>query len=546
MKCPNCGSAITADARFCGECGQALRQLGKSLVEEAKPVTAASSPGPDLSGLRTIDDMDTKSPRADSTRVLKPGDVFAGRYEVSSVIGEGGMGVVYRAMDKLTQKEIALKLIRADRLAGKDAVQRLIREGVTSRDIRHPNVVAVYDVGEADGQPYMSMEYLGGQSLRAWTRQRLQTNTDCSMMTAANIVAEILSGLEAAHKAGVVHRDLKPENVMLMGEPGDKGVKLKILDFGVARAAGGGDTGATSLGTRGYMAPEQITAPDAAQPSADLYSLSVMFYELLVGVLPQGHWQPPSGGRSDVPAAVDRLIERGLSNAPRVRPQSVAEYGKALAESMNAAQSNNTFAPWLQKLQDLQDGGFKPIVDQLQQTAQKLTNTTGPAFKVTPPPQPGVVNGKSWGQQWQWIKDGFTKNFINGKGRASRMEYWCIAVVVAIASFIGFSIDYESLASYAQSGMMSVDPYASPDAQVSQLISTGQWFPTGTVLALVLCAPPAIAVTSRRLHDMNVTGWAALVTLIPTIGQLASIGLGLPGGTAGDNKYGPNPLGPKS
>ena len=194
MKCPNCGSAITADARFCGECGQALRQLGKSLVEETKPVTASSSPGPDLSGLRTIDDMDTKSPRADSTRVLKPGDVFAGRYEVSSVIGEGGMGVVYRAMDKLTQKEIALKLIRADRLAGKDAVQRLIREGVTSRDIRHPNVVAVYDVGEADGQPYMSMEYLGGQSLRAWTRQRLQTNTDCSMMTAANIVAEILVG----------------------------------------------------------------------------------------------------------------------------------------------------------------------------------------------------------------------------------------------------------------------------------------------------------------------------------------------------------------
>ena len=105
---------------------------------------------------------------------------------------------------------------------------------------------------------------------------------------------------------------------------------------------------------------------------------------------------------------------------------------------MNAAQSNNTFAPWLQKLQNLQDGGFKPIVDQLQQTAQKLTNTTGPAFKVTPPPEPGVVNGKGWGQQWQWIKDGFTKNFINGKGRASRMEYWCIAVVVAIIGVIGF------------------------------------------------------------------------------------------------------------
>jgi serine/threonine protein kinase len=534
MNCPNCGSAIAADARFCGECGQALKQLGKSLVEESKPA-ASSSPGPDLSGLRTIDDMETKSPRGDSTRVLKPGEVFAGRYEVSSVIGEGGMGVVYRAMDKLTSKDVALKLIRADRLAGKDAVQRLIREGVTSRDIRHSNVVAVYDVGEADGQPYMSMEFLDGQSLRAWTRQRLQKSADCSMMTAANIIAEILAGLEAAHKAGVVHRDLKPENVMLMGEPNDKGVTLKILDFGVARAAGGGDTGATSLGTRGYMAPEQITAPDAAQPAADLYSLSVMFYELLVGVLPQGHWQPPSGGRSDVPAAVDRLIERGLSNSPRMRPQSVAEYGKALAEAMNTTQASNTFAPWLQKLQD---SGFKPIIDQLHQTTQNFhTNTSGGQMS---PQQPAAATGG--GQPWAYIKDGFTKNFINGKGRASRAEYWWIALVTVAVSLVGFMIDYDSLSTLAQSGTLYYNQFASPEQIINDLMSSGQWFPTGTVIALVVCGPPALAVTSRRLHDMNITGWVTLVAIIPTIGQIASIVIGLPGGTAGDNKYGPNPL----
>lgn len=169
MKCPNCQSDVPADARFCGECGQAMRQLGKSLVEEL------FSPGPDLSGLRTIDDMETKTPRGELQRLMQPGEVFAGRYEVLQVIGEGGMGVVYRAHDKLTEKDVALKLIRADRLAGKDAVKRLIREGVTSRDIRHPNVVAVYDVGDAGGQPYMSMEFLGGQSLRAWNRKRLQS-----------------------------------------------------------------------------------------------------------------------------------------------------------------------------------------------------------------------------------------------------------------------------------------------------------------------------------------------------------------------------------
>jgi serine/threonine protein kinase len=530
MKCPNCGSEVLADARFCGECGQALKQLGKSLVQEAP----ASAPKVDLSGLRTIDDMETKSPRANPQQVLKPGDVFASRYEVKQLIGEGGMGVVYRAMDKLTSKEIALKLIRADRLAGgRDAVERLIREGVTSRDIRHPNVVAVYDVGEAEGQPYMSMEFLSGQSLRAWTRQRLQTSTDCSMLTAANIIAEILAGLDAAHKAGVVHRDLKPENVMLTAEPGDKGATLKILDFGVARAAGGGDTGATSLGTRGYMAPEQITAPDSAQPAADLYSLSVMFYELLVGVLPQGHWQPPSGGRSDVPAAIDKLIERGLSNNPRMRPQNVAEYGKALSEAMNSTHAANNFAPWLQKLQNTD---FKPLMDQLSQRLNVNTNTTQThkPVQVTTDTN-GVVNGKGWGNQWAWIKNGFTKNYINGKGRASRMEYWSITAAAVVLLMVGVGFDYESLGSVTGG---YVDDYSA-----SMAMQSGMWSPVYSSIILVAVLGPIASVTSRRLHDLGVTGWATVAFFVPAIGQIGSIVVGLPAGQKGDNAYGPNPLG---
>ena len=533
MKCPNCSSEVAADARFCGECGQAMKQLGKSLIEETPSVVSAAAPKVDLSGLRTIEDMDTKSPRPANQPVLKPGDVFAGRYEVIQLIGEGGMGVVYRAMDKVTSKEVALKLIRADRLAGgREAVDRLIREGVTSRDIRHPNVVAVYDVNEVDGQPYMSMEFLSGQSLRAWTRQRLQTSTDCSMLTAANIIAEILAGLDAAHKAGVVHRDLKPENVMLTSEPGDMGAKLKILDFGVARAAGAGDTGATSLGTPSYMAPEQITAPDSAQPSADLYSLSVMFYELLVGVLPRGHWQPPSGGRSDVPVAIDRLIERGLANAPRMRPQSVAEYGKALSEAMNATQANNTFAPWLQKLQN---SDFKPLMDQLSQGLKTHTNTK--PVQVTPEPN-GVVNGKGWNNQWAWIRDGFTKNYFNGKGRASRMEYWSVALAGAILTVIGAAVDYEALGSLTGG---DVSEYA-----MSMAMQAGVWSPIWSFIILLAVLAPVVGVTSRRLHDLGVTGWATLAFLIPAIGQIGSIIVGLPAGQRGDNQYGSNPLGERA
>ena len=523
MKCPNCQSDVPADARFCGECGQAMRQLGKSLVEEP-----SASDGPDLSGLRTIDDMETRPPRGESQRLMQPGEVFAGRYEVSKVIGEGGMGVVYRAHDKLTEKDVALKLIRADRLAGKDAVKRLIREGVTSRDIRHANVVAVYDVGDAGGQPYMSMEFLGGQSLRAWNRKRLQSSSDCSMRTAANIIAEILAGLDAAHKAGVVHRDLKPENVMLTGEPNDQGAQLKILDFGVARAAGAGDTGATSLGTRGYMAPEQITAPDAAQPSADLYSLSVMFYELLVGVVPQGHWQPPSGGRSDVPPAIDKLIERGLANNPRVRPQNVAEYGKLLAEAMKSGGGNlsSAFAPWLEKIEQ---SGFKPLVDNIKSNLDKAGLHTQPHQPQPAGPNSGAAPAPSGKRNmWQWFMYDVTKRYADGKGRAHRMEYWSFLVMVTVIYVVTLMIDVEI---FAESFGGSAD-------YMFQAMAQGAYQPPVTgVVSLALLAP-MLAVSSRRLHDIGQSGWLAIACVFPLFAIIA----GFPAGQKGENKYGPDPL----
>jgi serine/threonine protein kinase len=313
IACGSCGANNVDSARFCESCGKPLTK-----VEEVS-----------LAGLHTIDPAIAAAkaePEGKSLLDLKPDEIFADRYRVVAEIGRGGMGVVYRAHDPVTQRDVALKLIRADRLAGKDAVKRLVREGVLARDIRHPNVVAVYDVGEVKGLPFLTMELLEGGSLRAWMQARMRQGRDSSMATAANVIREVLSGLQAAHAQGVIHRDLKPENIVLMGEPNDHEARLKILDFGIARAGGGSDTGSTSLGTLEYMAPEQITAPEAAQTSADFYSLSVMFYELLIGVVPKGHWQPPSGGRSDVPPAIDKLIERGLSNNPRQRQQSAQQY----------------------------------------------------------------------------------------------------------------------------------------------------------------------------------------------------------------------------
>lgn len=335
IECQKCETRMEDDAHFCPECGHRMKQsaAGKTDGEDNN----FEAPLQTIGGLNTLDDTQTRGNSGPSVPELETGTEFADRYIIDTVIGRGGMGVVYRAEDKLAKKTVALKLIRPERLGGGNAVERLIAEGITARDIRHENVIAVYDVGEAEGQPFVSMEYLEGQSLRAWHREKIHAREDIPLRVGARIVAEILDGLAAAHKAGVIHRDLKPENIILGGEPTDKSAPLKILDFGIARAASSAlesGTG-TGLGTPRYMAPEQITNPDAAGPSADLYSLSVLFYELMVDVLPQGHWQPPSGGREDIPPGIDSLIEKGLSNRPANRPQSALAYRKSLVAAVN-------------------------------------------------------------------------------------------------------------------------------------------------------------------------------------------------------------------
>ena len=330
--CPKCQSPVKPDDRFCPECGHDL----KASEHDFEAMRT-------LGGLETFDD--TAILKDSNFTVLEAGTVFADRYEIEAVIGRGGMGVVYKATDQLTKQTVALKLIRPERLTGTNAVEKLIAEGVTARDIRHSNIVAVYDVGQSDGQPFVSMEYLEGQSLRAWHREQVQNNEDIPLRVAARIMTEIMDGLKAAHAAGVIHRDLKPENIILVSEPTDDTAPLKILDFGIARATGAAlesGTG-TGLGTPRYMAPEQITNADSAGPPADIYSSSVIFYELLVGVLPQGHWQPPSGGRSDVPAGIDALIEQGLSNRPANRAQSATAYRKLIVDAVNIPQSSNAF-----------------------------------------------------------------------------------------------------------------------------------------------------------------------------------------------------------
>ncbi len=220
------------------------------------------------------------SPTGDLT-----GAILSRRYRLARLIGTGGMGSVYEAHDLADNRSLAIKILALDWLHDDEIKARFLDEGRMCQRLIHPNIVRVFDVGEAeDGSPYIVMEKLEGVPLSAYTRAGVRVPTN----QAAPILQGILAGLGAAHAQGVVHRDLKPENVFLAREPNGS-FCAKILDFGIAKvmdAAGGmgqkTKTGAL-LGTPAYMSPEQIKNAKDVDARADLWSAGVMLYEMLTG-----------------------------------------------------------------------------------------------------------------------------------------------------------------------------------------------------------------------------------------------------------------------
>ena len=217
---------------------------------------------------------------------FEPGATI-GDYRLVRLLGRGGMGEVYLARDQKLGRRVAIKVVRRERVGAVDAVERFLREARSTAALNHPNIVTVYGVGEHDGQPFLALEYVEGETLR----ERLRASRP-GVRAAARIGLAIASALEAAHRAELVHRDLKPENVIL-GADG----RLRVLDFGLARpardarpdAAGAptSDRAASSpVGTRAYMAPETWRADGTYQRASDVWALGVILYELLCGRRP--------------------------------------------------------------------------------------------------------------------------------------------------------------------------------------------------------------------------------------------------------------------
>src|SRR5579863_2804779 len=209
---------------------------------------------------------------------LSPGTSIGARYEIVRLLGQGGMGAVYEAHDKELERQVAIKVIRADMASNPEILRRFKQELILARQITHKNVIRIFDLGQADGIKFITMEYIEGENLQSVLRRKKKLEPAES----ANILAQVCRALEAAHTEGVIHRDLKPQNIML-----DKNGRAYVMDFGIARSmvgAGMTQTGAL-IGTPDYMSPEQAKG-QPLDARSDLFSLGIIFYEMLSGKVP--------------------------------------------------------------------------------------------------------------------------------------------------------------------------------------------------------------------------------------------------------------------
>jgi len=262
---------------------------------------------------------------------LQAGDVLGGRYEILQLLGEGGMGAVYKARDRELDRPVALKLIRPEMASNPSILARFKQELLLSRQVTHKNVIRIYDLGDADGVKFITMEFVEGRDLRALIHEAKKFSPE----EAVEIIQQVCQALEAAHGVGVIHRDLKPQNIMR-----ENTGRILVMDFGLARTIeGDGMTQVGALvGTMEYMSPEQALAKELDQRS-DLYTLGLILYELLTGKMPfnaesalaslikrtQERAIPVSDHDEKIPGALSGIVSKCLERDPNLRYQSATE-----------------------------------------------------------------------------------------------------------------------------------------------------------------------------------------------------------------------------
>jgi serine/threonine protein kinase len=302
--CPVCAAELPGDTPQ-GLCPKCLMQC---VLSDAEPAPPEEEP------VRT-------TPYPTPPTAPAPADLAAHfpDLEILELLGLGGMGAVYKARQRKLDRLVALKVLPPEWGRDPAFAERFAREARALARLSHPQVVGVHDFGEAGGHYYLLMEYVDGGSLR-----ELQADGRLQPPQALAIVGQVCDALQYAHEQGVVHRDIKPENILL-----DRQGRVKIADFGLAKLLRRSRSEYTLtsagqvMGTLDYMAPEQRTCPQAVDHRADIYSLGVVFYEMLTGELPLGRFAPPSHNTA-VDARIDDVIFRALEHEPDRRYQRIS------------------------------------------------------------------------------------------------------------------------------------------------------------------------------------------------------------------------------
>ncbi len=299
--CRVCGSELPGDSAQ-DSCVNCLSRAGE------KPTTPLSPPSPRSAT------PELTAPHPEALRSLFP------QLEILGLIGYGGMGAVYRARQRGLDRVVALKILPQQLSKDRGFAERFAREARALARLNHPNIVDVYDLGQAGAIYYFLMEFVDGVNLR-----QLIASHPLTSQESLAILSQVCEALEYAHGEGVIHRDIKPENILV-----DHRGRVKIADFGLSKLIGGEPPAVQLtqahhvLGTMHYMAPEQFENPLAVDHRADIYSLGVVFYEMLTGELPLGRFALPSQ-KAAVDARLDALVLRTLEKEPGRRFQQAGE-----------------------------------------------------------------------------------------------------------------------------------------------------------------------------------------------------------------------------